>query len=70
VSKSKHKTQRRPTAVPRAAAPEARRAEGGSGIGGGEFRPDYTFVKRDLRRIGLLAGSLILGLIILSIFLR
>jgi hypothetical protein len=70
VSKAKRKTQRRPMAVPGVAAPEARRAQGGSGLGGSEFKPDYTFVKKDLRRIGLLAGSLILGLIILSIFLR
>lgn len=33
-----------------------------------EFNPDYTQVKRDLRRIGTLAGSFILILIILSFF--
>jgi hypothetical protein len=69
VSKGKRKTQRRtmPAAV---ASPETRRADGGTPLGGGEFRPDYTFVVRDLKRIGLLAGSLILGLIILSFFLK
>lgn len=35
-----------------------------------EFNPDYTHVKRDLRRIGLLAGSLAVILIALSFFLR
>ncbi len=35
-----------------------------------EFNPDYTHVKRDLRRIGLLAGSFIVVLIALSLFLR
>jgi hypothetical protein len=71
VSKAKRKTQRRPTSVA-AAAPEARRSEGGSGSGSGssEFKPDYKYVVKDLKRIGLLAGSLILGLIILSFFLK
>jgi hypothetical protein len=68
VSKAKRKTQHRPTAAA-GASPEGRRAGGGS-VSGGEFKPDYTFVLKDLKRIGLLAGSLILGLIILSFFLK
>ena len=35
-----------------------------------EFNPDYTYVKRDLRRIGTLAGFFITVLIVLSFFLR
>jgi len=35
-----------------------------------EFNPDYTHVKRDLRRIGTLAGFFFAGLIILSFFLK
>ena len=35
-----------------------------------EFNPDYTYVKKDLRRIGLLAGSFFVVLIVLSFFLR
>ena len=35
-----------------------------------EFNPDYTYVKRDLRRIGLLAGSFFVILIALSFVLR
>ena len=35
-----------------------------------EFNPDYTHVKRDLSRIGVLAGSFFALLIILSFFLR
>ena len=35
-----------------------------------EFNPDYTYVKRDLRRIGVLAGSFAVILIGLSLFLR
>ena len=69
MSKAKRKTQRRAAAAP-GPAPAPRRSESGPGSGGGEFRPDYTFVVKDLRRIGLLAGSLILALIILSFFLK
>ncbi|MGE5250335.1 MAG: hypothetical protein ACM3QS_09000 [Bacteroidota bacterium] len=35
-----------------------------------EFNPDYTYVKRDLARIGVLAGSFFAILIVLSFFLR
>ncbi len=35
-----------------------------------EFNPDYTHVKRDLKRIGILAGSFFAILIVLSFFLR
>lgn len=34
-----------------------------------QFHADYTHVKRDLRRIGLLAGSFILILVVLSFIL-
>ena len=35
-----------------------------------EFNPDYTYVKRDLARIGTLAGFFVAVLVILSFFLR
>ena len=35
-----------------------------------EFNPDYSYTIKDLRRIGILAGSFITVLIILSFFLR
>jgi hypothetical protein len=35
-----------------------------------EFNPDYTHVKRDLRRIGVLAGSFFALLIVLSFFIK
>jgi hypothetical protein len=35
-----------------------------------EFNPDYTAVKTDLKRIGILAGSFFVVLIVLSLFLR
>jgi LPXTG-site transpeptidase (sortase) family protein len=35
-----------------------------------EFKPDYTYVKRDLTRIAILAGFFIIVLVVLSFFLR
>jgi hypothetical protein len=35
-----------------------------------EFNPDYTMVKKDLKRIGLLAGFFIIVLVALSFFLK
>jgi len=35
-----------------------------------EFTPDYTMVKKDLARIGILAGIFFAGLIILSFFVK
>jgi hypothetical protein len=35
-----------------------------------EFNPDYTYVKQDLKRIGILAGSFFVILVALSFFLR
>jgi hypothetical protein len=35
-----------------------------------EFNPDYSHVKRDLTRIGILAGTFFVILIALSFFLR
>jgi hypothetical protein len=35
-----------------------------------EFKPDYTAIKKDLRRIGILAGSFFVILIALTFILR
>lgn len=35
-----------------------------------EFNPDYTYVKRDLRRIGTLAGFFVVVLVVLSFIIR
>ncbi|MBK9924965.1 MAG: hypothetical protein IPP66_06690 [Anaerolineales bacterium] len=35
-----------------------------------EFNPDYSHVKRDLSRIGVLAGSFFVILIVLSFFIK
>ncbi len=34
------------------------------------FNPDYSYVAKDLRRIGILAGSFVTILVVLSFFLR
>lgn len=41
-----------------------------SGAGSAEFNPDYSYVIRDLKRIGTLAGTFFVILIILSFILR
>ncbi|MGB8215302.1 MAG: hypothetical protein WCE68_17265 [Anaerolineales bacterium] len=33
-----------------------------------EFNPDYSIIKNELRRIGILAGSFLVVLIVLAIF--
>jgi hypothetical protein len=37
---------------------------------GREFNPDYSYVIKDLRRIGILAGTFFMVLVVLSFFLR
>ncbi len=37
---------------------------------GGEMPVDYSYVVRDLKRIGALAGSIFMVMIVLSFFLR
>jgi hypothetical protein len=61
-SKSKRRTQSSLTKSPQA----------GASFGGlqrkeetFEFNPDYTYIRRDLRRIGILAGSIFVVLIAL-----
>ena len=73
MSKTKKKSQRRPNvpvSLPAGSVAGATRSAPAAASGGREFTPDYTYVKQDLRRIGLLAGSLIAALIILSFVLR
>ena len=48
----------------------SRRSSRISPTSGGDFNPDYTAVKKDLRTIGSLAGFFVLVLIALSFFLR
>jgi hypothetical protein len=35
-----------------------------------EFNPDYSYVKRDLKRIAILAVSFIIILVVISFYLR
>jgi len=35
-----------------------------------EFNPDYTYVKKDLTRIGILSGTIFVVLIVLSLFVN
>lgn len=49
------------TATPKAAVSRTQSAE---------FNPDYSYVKKDLKRIGILAGSFFVVLVVLSFFLR
>ena len=42
----------------------------GTRLRSGDFNPDYSAVKRDLRTIGSLAGFFVLGLNVLSFILR
>lgn len=69
MSRTTRKSQRRQPGAA-AAGPEPRRPQSGLGLGKGEFIPDYTHVVKDLRKIGLLAGSLFLVLVILSFILN
>ena len=41
-----------------------------SSAGRTEFNPDYSLVKKDLARIGTLAGFFIVVLVVLSFFIK
>jgi hypothetical protein len=49
-----------------APAPAGVRSEGGPG----EFNPDYGYVRSDLRRIGILAGTFLVLLVVLSLVVK
>jgi hypothetical protein len=57
---SKKNKINRPTSTSMAASPTTR----------AEFNPDYTHVKRDLTRIGILAGTFFAVLVVLSFFIK
>lgn len=64
MSKKSKRQPRRP-ASPTTASPAVSAAAPGSTAG---FNPDYSHVKRDLRRIGLLAGTFFIILVVIAIF--
>ena len=39
-------------------------------ISASEFNPDYSYVIKDLKRIGVLAGTFFAAIVILSLFLK
>jgi len=63
--KTKRSVSINPTPVEKSAAA---RAHGRTAMA--EFNPDYSYVKSDLTRIGILAGSFFVILVVLSFFLR
>lgn len=77
---NKSKNKRRSVSTPvKTAAPAANPVQGGKTTSAvktmgksfsTEFNPDYTMVKKDLRRIGTLAGIFFAVLVVLSFFLR
>ena len=54
------KKNRRPTSFSTAGVQPART----------EFNPDYSNVRKDLRRIGILAATFFVALIVLSFFIK
>lgn len=64
MSKKSKRQPRRPVS-PMTASPAASATAPGSTA---EFNPDYSHVKRDLRRIGVLAGTFFIILVVISIF--
>lgn len=65
VASSKNPTSNLPKSTPAPSSTASRYASPSS-----EFNPDYTYVKKDLKRIGTLAGSFLVILVVLSFFLR
>ena len=67
------KSKRQTSAAPKAITPAAPAPTFGGLQRRGEtleFNPDYTHVKNDLKRIGILAGSIFVVLIALSFFIK
>jgi hypothetical protein len=54
----------------RAESTQATRTASSSRVTEGEFDPDYSYVKKDLSRIGVLAGTFFVILIVLSFILN
>lgn len=72
-SAAMQKSPAQPTLTGSAAAPSAQpgsRSSVSRSQGSFEFNPDYGYVIKDLKRIGIMAGSFFIVLIVLSFFLR
>ncbi len=73
--KTKRQSRRSSASAPRTSQAVSNGASAQAGRGGSltyerEFSPDYSQTIKDLRRIGVLAGTFFTILIILSFFLR
>ena len=69
MSKKSKKRQSRKRATPRDNTAVIQEATGGKSSSA-EFNPDYSQTIKDLKRIGLLASTFFVILVILSFFLR
>jgi hypothetical protein len=69
MSKKSKKRQSRKRSTPRASTAAVQEATGGKGSAV-NFNPDYSQTIKDLKRIGLLASTFFVILVILSFFLR
>ena len=69
AKKIKRQTRKVSSAEPRQSTSPASTSKS-SGVYEREFNPDYSQTIKDLKRIGMLAGSFFVVLIVLSFFLR
>jgi hypothetical protein len=70
MSKKTKRQIRKPAGSPAPVAADSITSTNGSRPFDRDFNPDYTPVIKDLRRIGMLAGSFFVILIVLAFFLR
>ncbi len=67
--KTKRQTRREMLETGGAQSAASSTRAGGSNISS-DFNPDYSYITRDLRRIGILAGSFFAILIVLSFIIK
>jgi hypothetical protein len=70
LSKKSRQSRARKAAQPTSSAPAATVTPGIRPAREAGFNPDYTYVRKDLRRIGLLAGTFIFLMIVASFLMR
>ncbi len=70
MSKKNYRQSRPTTAATSTPRPATSIRSTSSPTASEQFNPDYTYVRKDLKRIGLLAGIFLSFLVVLSFFLR
>lgn len=72
MSKKQKKARTRRPNLPLTEVPSSTSTAAGAGtpVRDTSFRPDYTYVRKDLRRIAWLAGTFIVLMIVASFFFR